>query len=362
MTIRYTCEKCGSVLKIKDDRAGRDGHCPKCKATFVVPTAEAAAAPAVAANAERSPTAAEKMEGAGVEKIKPAGTTVKTAPAAVSAVEDADFDPVAFLMSDGGGKSEKAAAKPAAARRGGEEADMRGGRAKGPADYSASDEPDERVGGPRKSPAAEADEESAALRLQRAPKRAPPSAAQTADEMLRSTAAANAKELMTKVTEESRLRAAQMPEEPEKPGVDYKQAARDLFLQFAPATIGVVALVVLMYWFGSYMAGGGPDLPDLGYVTGKVTKGGKPMVGAQVIFSPVDVKAGAATAYTDEEGNYVLKYTEGVEGAVLGKNRIEVSLVEGGREQVPPMSPYGPGSNIVKTVEPGSQTIDIEIP
>ena len=38
MTIRVTCDQCGSVLKIKDELAGTDGKCPKCKTRFVVPS------------------------------------------------------------------------------------------------------------------------------------------------------------------------------------------------------------------------------------------------------------------------------------------------------------------------------------
>lgn len=37
MTIRYTCTGCESVLKIKDEKAGTRGRCPKCKAEFDVP-------------------------------------------------------------------------------------------------------------------------------------------------------------------------------------------------------------------------------------------------------------------------------------------------------------------------------------
>ncbi len=37
MTIRYTCNGCESVLKIKDEKAGTNGKCPKCKMEFVIP-------------------------------------------------------------------------------------------------------------------------------------------------------------------------------------------------------------------------------------------------------------------------------------------------------------------------------------
>jgi hypothetical protein len=37
MTIRYKCEQCGSILKIKDKLAGTPGKCPKCKSEFTIP-------------------------------------------------------------------------------------------------------------------------------------------------------------------------------------------------------------------------------------------------------------------------------------------------------------------------------------
>jgi phage FluMu protein Com len=44
MTIRYKCDKCGSVLKIKDRLAGTAGKCPKCKTKFQVPEPSSAEA------------------------------------------------------------------------------------------------------------------------------------------------------------------------------------------------------------------------------------------------------------------------------------------------------------------------------
>ena len=37
MTIRYTCTGCDSVLKIRDEKAGTKGKCPKCKTEFLIP-------------------------------------------------------------------------------------------------------------------------------------------------------------------------------------------------------------------------------------------------------------------------------------------------------------------------------------
>ncbi|NOX52859.1 MAG: hypothetical protein GXP27_00160 [Planctomycetes bacterium] len=43
MPIRYKCQKCGSTLKIKDELAGKQGKCPKCRTAFRIPKPEAAA-------------------------------------------------------------------------------------------------------------------------------------------------------------------------------------------------------------------------------------------------------------------------------------------------------------------------------
>lgn len=338
MTIRYVCDKCGSVLKIKDALAGTDGRCPKCKSEFVVPQAGAASATASG------------------------GTEAPGAP------EDAEFDPVAFLMAGEAKPSGKAPAKQAKPAAVPAEPDMRVSRQSAAAAYTASDEPDVRVGRPSVADGTVDEDELELQTRQRKAKRAPavPSAAQSADEMLRVDASTNAKELLTKTMEESRIRAAQMPQEKTEPGVDYKEVARELGLRVVPLALGAVVLVVLTYKFADYMAGGGPKLPEgvtLGRVSGTVTKAGVPLVGAQVTFIPVDQRASAATGVTDEKGSYRLSYMEGMAGAVVGKNRVEVSCIgPNGREQVPPRTKYGFGSNEVHTVTEGSQIIDIEIP
>jgi len=355
MTIRYSCEKCGSVLKIQDDRAGKEKHCPKCKATFVVPPPD----PATTAAAVSAPERAKPAPAAKVKQAVPAAAAVaEPAPA----VEDADFDPVAFLMTDKKDDKSKTAPSGKVSKSDGDSADMRI-RSDGPAAYRASEEPDERVGGPRRPNRVE-EEEAAEARANRKPKKAaPPSAAQTADEMLRVNASTNAKELLTKTMEESRIRAAQMPEERRKPGVDYKETAKELLFRFAPYIVGFVLLIVCLYAGSNYMLGPTTELPPLGYVSGTVTKKGDPLDGAMVMFIPVDTKANASTAISDKEGYYELKYIEGVPGAVLGKNKVEVSLIgPNGREVVPAKTPYGQGSNETETVQEGSQVIDIKIP
>jgi len=66
---------------------------------------------------------------------------------------------------------------------------------------------------------------------------------------------------------------------------------------------------------------GGPPLSD--DVTGTLTKGGKPVMNAQVEFYPV---VDGATSYgqTDAEGNFKLYYSTGIPGAVIGKHNVTI--------------------------------------
>ena len=317
MTIRYKCQQCGSVLKIKDALAGTDGRCPKCKTPFVVP----AATPSEVVEAQPDPDS------------------------------EVEFDPVAFLMDDGGKPRKAPAAAPAAAEQA----------------------PPPRAATSRRPAAAEPDPDlagTAPRRRSALSKADAGSASQTADEMLRVNASANAKDLLTKTMEESRVRAAQIPEDRGEPKIDWKQEFRDLLVRFGPAFGGAVVLIVLTYAFAHYMAGGGLELPDLGRVTGVVTKADKPLPGALVTFEPFEPSKSlgdripsGATALTNEDGEYDLQYMEDVRGAAVGKNRVWVSLIgPDGREVVPPQSKFGYGSTDVFDVKPGDNEFDIKIP
>ena len=86
MTIRYECGECGSILKIKDELAGKPGKCPKCKTRFTVPDPTATDSGEVSLS-DDSPAAAREVDDA--------EESPRSAP-----VSDAEFDPAAFLMQD----------------------------------------------------------------------------------------------------------------------------------------------------------------------------------------------------------------------------------------------------------------------
>ena len=70
-------------------------------------------------------------------------------------------------------------------------------------------------------------------------------------------------------------------------------------------------------------------------VSGTVTMNGKPLAGALVIFSPIakegSIDAGpGSSGKTNEKGEYTLTSDTGRTGALVGKHRVSVSLMNPG--------------------------------
>lgn len=65
-----------------------------------------------------------------------------------------------------------------------------------------------------------------------------------------------------------------------------------------------------------------PGGPAIEPVEGTVTLDGKPLPNASVVFVPEEDRPAGAT--TDSQGHYVLTFTEGREGAVLGKHKVQI--------------------------------------
>ncbi len=72
---------------------------------------------------------------------------------------------------------------------------------------------------------------------------------------------------------------------------------------------------------------GGVAGPDLQTVTGKVTKGGKPLTGVTVTFSPVG-PGPSSGGITNDEGKFVLLCQSGKAGAVVGKHKAVLMMSE----------------------------------
>ncbi|WP_417847672.1 hypothetical protein [Thalassoglobus sp.] len=288
MTIRYQCPECDSVLKIKDELAGTDGKCPKCKSKFVVPDPP---------QAEESPKekSPPKAAAPAQKKAKPAGK--KTAKS-----DDDDFDAAAFLMEDGPGPKASAGLTEKPAAPAGPATDKQGRRlisGGGGARAKASSH----------SPAAVA-----------------------ADAEI--NASANARDLLSKTAGDSRVKASSMPMEEKQPRFDFAGMRKEL-IRYLPHLAGGIAGIFLLYWLSSSMMSQSLKLPPLSNVSGKVTVNGEPLSGVQVTFSPIeDKKSGdsgpdrirSASGRTNDNGEFTLYYIDGVKGAPRGKGRLSVTV------------------------------------
>ncbi len=73
----------------------------------------------------------------------------------------------------------------------------------------------------------------------------------------------------------------------------------------------------------SGLAGCGPSGPEIASVEGNVTLDGQPLPQAQVLFVPD--KGRPSVAKTDGKGYYRLEYVDGLEGAIPGRCRVEIT-------------------------------------
>jgi hypothetical protein len=102
--------------------------------------------------------------------------------------------------------------------------------------------------------------------------------------------------------------------------------------------------------------------PDLGDVTGVVTKGGKPQAKLWIEFTPA-AGGRAAEGRTDGEGRYKLTYTVRKSGAVVGANKVRISSggeVDSRENQLSPRVELKTTPDTVD-VKGGSNTFDFEV-
>jgi len=109
---------------------------------------------------------------------------------------------------------------------------------------------------------------------------------------------------------------------------------------------------------------GGRELPALAPVEGKVTLDGAPAAGVQVSFYPTG-GGRPSTGTTDEEGAYELTYLAGEEGAMVGPNRVEVTMIWPDGEPTPgvkdkvPRAYQGTNSTLTFDVKAEDNVYDI---
>ena len=116
--------------------------------------------------------------------------------------------------------------------------------------------------------------------------------------------------------------------------------------------------------------GCGPGGPAIESVEGTVTLDGEPLPNASVVFVPESGRPAGAT--TDSQGHYVLTFSEGRKGAMLGKHKVRISTARDPSEtpdgEPIPASPetipmkYNAQTELEFTVEAGKKnTADFEL-
>ena len=101
------------------------------------------------------------------------------------------------------------------------------------------------------------------------------------------------------------------------------------------------------------------DGPVLGKVKGVVTINGEQAAGLGVAFSQDGARS--SFGYTDESGEYQLKYVKDAKGAVVGEHRVRIDYVqqEGDSRHLP--EKYNRNTELTAKVERGSNVINFNL-
>ncbi len=291
MTIRYTCTGCESVLKIKDEKAGTKGKCPKCKAEFLVPDPDVEdkdleSEPEAAAQADEEPADLVDM---------PIELTPEVA-------EPEKFDPLSVLGGPAGAGTGRS---PGAGRS--DFGDRKASVADMMRDFESSKKKDREKKAYSESPR--------------------PSAASSAMET-----AGTAAEALSKAYQQKRESASS----PSKTAKDIKAAEeRALLSDFILKKAGPAAVLILamLYGYWTWMTAEAYIGPPLFEVTGQVMRSGAPAAGIQVSFEPIsegpeDIRT-VVWATCDPEGNFRLMYDASHFGAPAGNYNIGFMNIAG---------------------------------
>lgn len=92
---------------------------------------------------------------------------------------------------------------------------------------------------------------------------------------------------------------------------------------------------------------------------------GAPLAGALVCFSPPQGRS--AVGYTDDKGQYTLKYVSNVDGAILGKNQVSITTAYDDadpkfakfKEPIP--KKYNASTELEREVQNGKNVFDFDL-
>jgi phage FluMu protein Com len=287
MTIRYTCTGCESVLKIKDEKAGTKGKCPKCKAEFLVPQPEAEESAEAAVSSADEPID---------EPVDSVDMPIELTP---EVPESESFDPLSVLGASAGSSGSRSSR--------GETSERKPSMAEMMRDFDAAKK------GKEKKAASESVRTSAVAA----------SALETAG---------TAADALSRAYQQKRDSASA----PSKSAKDVKaQEERALLTEFITrrALPGLLVAGVLIYGYMSWMNHEPWTGPELFEVTGQVSTGAAPAVGIQVFFEPIssgpEDNRSAVWATTDPGGNFRLMYDASHFGCPAGDYNIGFAGVTG---------------------------------
>jgi len=389
MTIRLTCAECGSQLKVKDELAGKQGHCPKCKADLVIPALPtpdvvenpveiddgAGDAPALTSAADEGTPHIGNMAGrdqewvdeaeaalSGRETVSSSASHEETALSMPLSLSPDDLDEAPVLLSAAPPVSEPKPKPKAKSKPKSEDFD--------PAEFLMVEDPTEtKKPPPRNRPNLDLLEEqyAQAQRSEQAleARTGGTSNASAADAWDHAKAA---KQMMKAIKQSNTEERKTREEKGGGESFDFVGAFRELGVKAIGGVTVVLVAAFGLYYLANMAMGGGPKLPPLGYVSGVVKLDGKPLEGVTVNFMPydpegVDVKREryrTSVGMTDASSLYRMFYLDKHQGVAVGKCRVWLSLMgPQGRDLVP--STYADGAGQLRDVAAGSQKIDFEL-
>ena len=300
MTIRFTCPECQSTLKIRDEKAGSDAKCPKCKRPFVVPQPDEQDGIEIEDASDSSTQTTPSSAAPPVDF--PVDMPIELTPEVSS---QTPFDPADFLTST-----------PAAARNtpAATHAQASSASARKPSvaelmkDFENTKKSKDRDKG-RKS--ADAPRPTA-------------SAAETTG---------SAADALARAYQQKRDGASAPPPITKEDARAQEQRTATIAFLKTKLIPGLAALFVLGYAWSWYMNREIYEGPPLFEVSGTVLQDGKPLANATVDFAPANPTPSSdvlsATAITDDQGRFRLKAFDSQYGAPAGEYTVGITNSSG---------------------------------
>lgn len=395
MSIRYECDECGSVFKIKDSLAGTKGKCPSCQKKFIVPQkgpdsgidldsardskiekgerrpeeeAPFASPSSTGRNGSTLPVGGVPAQESPSQKkitpepapVRPASSGPKSAPSLLPPpVEPTAVTPAAPETTASPEMTSEAAAAEAEESAPGDDFDvdsfLMDQEAAAQAKASAG------LATPTAAPAKQPQYDKQGRRILGAALARPGSPA--------SPAASAAAEAVDAALEGGQVKVGPLPMEPRRPLIPFTfKGSLKLLRRRALWIVLGATLIAATFFLSNRLLAVQLTRPVLSAVSGTVTLDGKPLPNVMVHLTPVFAQEGKDTrgqplrlrdsiGVTDENGFYSVQYLDGLEGAPLGNVRIWVETIQPAHLKTIPASYLSNASADIRSVkEAGNET------